>query len=400
MKILFVTPVPPLLTKPRPYFFIKNLADAGHEVSLAMQVRSEEEWAALADAPGWSDLQPHLKSVHRTVVPLTESVVRCAASLPTGSPLRVAYCRSKPFQSMVMSVVERERIDLLHVDRERLAPLFADATVPSVLDATDCLTSYLKAVLHKGSALDRLVSAFELLKMPGFERTMGSGYQACLVTTNGDAGDLRRIGVEGPLEVVPNGVDDRYLSAAPQPEPGRVTFVGNMGYAPNVEGMRWFTKEVWPLVRQRSRQSRLAIVGLDPVASIKRLHSPPEITVTGTVDDVLPWLQATEVFVSPLRIGGGFPNKLAEAMALGVPAVATSAAAAGIPEARHNHHLLLADSPADFAGCVGRLLEDSGLRSTLSDNARRLMRANYRWPDVVGRLMDVYTRAAVRGPAN
>lgn len=395
-----MTPVPPLLTKPRPYFFIKNLADAGHEVSLAMQLRREEEWAGLADAPGWSDLQGHLKSIHHTVVPLTESVLRCASSLPTRSPLRVAYCKSRAFHSMVMSVVERERIDLLHVDRERLAPLFAEATVPSVLDATDCLSSYLKAVLHRGSALDRLVSAFELLKMPGFERTMSSGYESCLVTTNGDAGDLRRIGVEGTLEVVPNGVDDRYLSATPQPESGVVTFVGNMGYAPNVEGMRWFNKDVWPLIKKQSRHCRLVVVGLDPVTSIKRLHSPPEITVTGTVPDILPWLQSAEVFVSPLRIGGGFPNKLAEALALGVPTVATSAAAAGIPEAQHDEHLLLADSPADFARCVGRLLDDSELRSTLSSNARRLMRGNYRWPDVVERLVDVYARAGVRGSTN
>lgn len=399
MRILFATPVPPLLTKPRPHFFIKHLAEAGHRVSLALQVQSEAESARLETAPGWAELQPYLSSVEHTVVTKAESILRCAVSLPSRTPLRVAYCRSSVFRSQVRRALDRESVELLHVDRERLAPLFSDAGVPAVLDATDCLSYYLRAVRRYGPAVDRAVSAFELLKMPDFERTMAAGYASCIVTSARDATELRGIGFAAPLVVIPNGLDERYLSCGRNPEDDLVTFVGNMTYPPNVDGMLWFKSTVWPRLKRLLPPARLAIVGYNPVRAITKLDSMADITVTGTVDDVLPWLQKTQVFVSPLRIGGGFPNKLAEALALGVPVVATSAASEGIPEALHGRHLLIADSAGDFADSVADLMENPSLQDTLSSNARELMASHYRWPDVAQRLAEVHARAAAMGSA-
>src|SRR5215216_6113211 len=187
MNILFVTPVPPLLHKPRPHHFIRGLAQRGHTVHLLAQIPSKRAAAKLSEAPGWRELAESCSTVDFVVVPKLRSYAQCAVSLPTSMPLRVAYCRSPEFVLKARQLIQRHNCDILHVDRERLASDLNPLPLPKILDATDSITLYLQRTLRYGLLSERLISAVELLKMPAFEGRMSAGYSACLVTSYEDA---------------------------------------------------------------------------------------------------------------------------------------------------------------------------------------------------------------------
>src|SRR5918995_978042 len=235
MKVLFATPSPPLLTKPRPYHFIRGLAHRGHAVHLLMQLPSERAVSELSEAPGWGE----------------------------------------------------------------------------ILDATDSITLYTKRLLKHGSSFDRLVSIIELLKFPSFEAEVCRGFSASLATTDEDARALRSSSVDTTLEVLYNGVDERLFRCAPKDGTDSLLFVGGMYYPPNIDAATWFTKHVFPRIKAVRPQTRLHLVGSRPTRAVRRLARISGVEVTGTVRDIGPYLEYATVFVALIRIGGGFPNKIA-----------------------------------------------------------------------------------------
>jgi glycosyltransferase involved in cell wall biosynthesis len=170
-----------------------------------------------------------------------------------------------------------------------------------------------------------------------------------------------------------------------------------MDYYPNVEGVIWFCREVWPLVRRQVPGVRFTICGSRPNVAVQALAQLDAVTVTGWVPDVRPYLARSSVCVVPLRIARGIQNKLLEAMAMGLPTVASTAAFEGLEAAEKSKQLLVADEPADFARHVVRLLTDESLRSRMGRDARSFVQTNYCWEAQLGRL-DQVVAAVTAGP--
>jgi len=288
-------------------------------------------------------------------------------------------------------LVQQHNCDVLHVDRKRIASALSGLPLPKILDATDSITLYMKRVLRYGSLPQRLISIVELLKVPSFEAEVCRGFSSCLATTDEDAQALRSTGVDTSLEVLPNGVDERFFRCARNEEADTLLFVGTMYYSPNVDAATWFSKRVFPRIKAVKPRARLRLVGSRPTRAVRRLAHISGVEVTGAVRDIMPYLERATVFVAPIRIGGGFPNKVAEALAAGVPTVATPAAHAGIPGLVPGAHLVEATHPEEFASSTLQVLEDANLRKRLRASERDFMRTGYGWDEVVERLEKIYT---------
>ncbi|MBC7232376.1 MAG: glycosyltransferase [Chloroflexi bacterium] len=132
-----------------------------------------------------------------------------------------------------------------------------------------------------------------------------------------------------------------------------------------------------------------SIVSRRPYRVVKALASLPGVRVTGRVEDVRPYYAEAKVAVAPFRYGGGTKLKVLEAMALGVPVVATSVGCQGI-EAVPGRHLFKEDSEASFAQRVVTLLQEENLRQRIAAEARKLVEERYSWRaimrDTIGRL--------------
>lgn len=396
MELLFATPVPPLAFKRRPHAFVRGLADRDHRIHLITQVPSEEAECALVADPTWETVRSACASVTLVRAPKIGSVLRCMRALPTSRPLRVAYCAEPRFVDRVEQLCREVDPDLVHVDRPRLAATLADVPVSKVLDATDALTPYLREVRRAGPFGERVLAALELRTMPDYEARMGEGYEATIVTTEAEAAALRELGAGGPVFVVPNGVEGSFLEVDRRPDPDRIVFVGGMYYPPNIDAVTWFVGDIWPRIRAHRPGARLDIVGAEPGPNVRRLQREDGVTVTGRVDDIAAHLATAAVAVAPVRIGGGFSNKLAEYLATGAPTVTTTAAADALPGLVPGEHLLTADDAALFADRVVTLLEDRETAERLGRRGRRLISASHRWDAALEHLERIYRGAVSR----
>jgi glycosyltransferase involved in cell wall biosynthesis len=123
---------------------------------------------------------------------------------------------------------------------------------------------------------------------------------------------------------------------------------------------------------------KLQVVGRNPPTQMvkKYHHQRCDIEFTGFVDDVRDYVWNAAVYIMPLRVGSGTRIKAFEAMAMGCPVVSTTLGVEGLG-LEPGKHYLCADSPDEFSRAVCRLLQDKGLRETLSMNARRYVEENF-----------------------
>lgn len=197
------------------------------------------------------------------------------------------------------------------------------------------------------------------------------------------------------VDTIPAGVDTRKLSLLPAPDgkPACV-FVGNMNYLPNCDAVLYLCQEILPIIRETVPDIEVWIVGTDPRPEVVALAGDG-VYVTGAVEDVQPYYARSTVCVLPLRAGGGARLKILESMALGRPVVSTSIGCEG-QELVNGRHLMIADTPGEFARQTIELLCNESLQSHIVKHARDLVVENYDWDRSVRRLTDIYTRLVAR----
>ncbi|MBD9469895.1 glycosyltransferase [Pseudoxanthomonas sp. PXM01] len=148
-----------------------------------------------------------------------------------------------------------------------------------------------------------------------------------------------------------------------------LVFVGGFRHPPNVDAVRWFGGEVFPLIRARQPGIRFHCIGMAPTAEVLALQSQPGIVVHGHVAELEPYMAGARIALAPLRFGAGVKGKVNLSMAHGQPVVATSCAIEGM-HLTDGHDVLVADDAAGFAEAVLRLYADAALWQRLADNGR------------------------------
>lgn len=212
-----------------------------------------------------------------------------------------------------------------------------------------------------------------------FERSAASWAKTSVFVTEAELTLFRQQGAQGQLVAIANGVDSDYFqpaeAAAQEP---RLVFTGAMDYLPNADAVIWFVEKVFPQLRARYPALAFDIVGAKPAAAVQALAAQPGVTVTGRVADVRPYLQHAQIAVAPLRIARGIQNKVLEAMAAGLPVVASAEAAAGL-DLQDGVEALLAQEPADWVRVIATLLDTPAQRRDIGLAARQRVLRDFSW---------------------
>jgi len=211
------------------------------------------------------------------------------------------------------------------------------------------------------------------------ERWIVDGYDRVVTVSEEDAAAL-----PGSSYVVPNGVDLDGWAMQPLVHHPRVVFTGTLSYLPNVDGIEWFCRLVWPAVRARVPEAVLDIVGRAPVASVLALGEQPGVEVHADVPDVRPFVQQARVCVVPLRAGSGTRLKVLEAWAAGRAVVGTPIGLGGLSSSP----ALVAESPQRLADGVVEALTDEATATRLARAGRALVEERYDWRVVGARYAD------------
>lgn len=296
-------------------------------------------------------------------------------------PVNVAADRTGPALRAVRALAESGQANLVVFDfvhAHVLRP--ADLCSKSV-----CFTHNVEAEIfarhaqHAPDAARRWMWTSQHRKMVRYERDALRQYDQVVAVSERDARHFREAYGVQQAHAIPTGVDlDQFTWQSPR-EDGlpTVVFTGSMDAPANSDGVQWFLQQVWPQVVAAVPMARFVVVGRNPPAALVAAgRRASNVSFTGFVDDVRPYVRSAQVSVIPLLVGGGTRIKAFEAMAMGSPVVSTAVGIEGLgvtPE----QHFLEGDEAGAFAGAVVGLLRDAGARLALSRRARQLVESQF-----------------------
>jgi len=349
------------------------------------------------DLANISGLQAYAKSVSAAPVDEFTIKLRALAALVTGQPLSVAALNESKLHDAIQKKFTELRPDLIIVYSCNMAQ-FAEhfPNVPRIMHFGDLDSLKWPQYAERSSIPLNWIYAIEARRLLGYERHIAQIFSHALVHTEIEKHDFERLIPGIPVAVVGNGVDlDYFRSAGEAKKPASMVFTGVMDYRPNIDAVVWFCDEILPIVQANIPVANFTICGSRPAPAVRRLAKRRGVRVTGWVADARPYLDRAEIFVAPLRMARGVQNKLLEALAMGLPCVASTAAWSGTAVA-DGQGILATDEPREFARHVIDLLGDSDGRAEMARRARAAAVANYRW-EVQLACLDQVIAAVVSG---
>jgi GT2 family glycosyltransferase/glycosyltransferase involved in cell wall biosynthesis/SAM-dependent methyltransferase len=241
----------------------------------------------------------------------------------------------------------------------------------------------------------RIGEGINWMRILNYEERILRRFSAVVVFTPEEREFLQRYAPGAKVYAHPTGVDTEFFSPVASAERGAVVFVGNFRHLPNVGGILWFGRQVWPLVRARYPGARLYIVGANPPADVRQMSGINQIVVTDWVEDIRPYLAQATVFVAPIFEGVGLRGKVLEAWSMGKPVVGTKLAFSGLVDG-DGQVCFMANDPEEFASRVCRLLEEEDLARRMGLQGRQLAISSFAW-EAFGQLYDSIYDAIVDG---
>lgn len=399
MKIAYVVPYVPNKIRTRPYNLISSLIELGHEVSV-FTVGSGD-----TDAKDAELLQAKGCKVYYLHQPVWQSLLNSALAVPSSKPLQSVYSWHPKLAAQMKSQLngngDHSKYDVVHVEHlrgSRYGEFIKSEfpTMPVIWDSVDCISHLFKQAASQSlNFFGKFVTRFELSRTEKAEGSLICKFDHVLVTSSSDRNALLELTPRGKysssISVLPNGVDLEYFypNFDFQRDVETIVFSGKMSYHANISMVKYLVTEIMPRIWRTRPTTRLYIVGKDPSAEIKELGSNPLISVTGTVDDIRPFLWRATVSVVPLLYGAGIQNKILEAMATGTPVVTTYRALSAL-HVQPGKDLLVSNDPDEFSQAVLQLIEDRNLQQMISDSGVNYVRTYHNWSSIGSQLANIY----------
>ena len=305
--------------------------------------------------------------------------------------------------ALIKAMTETGEYDLIHVEfTQMLSYLPKDCPIPSVAVEQDVSFIAWERRFKIAKGLKNKLTEFLLMqKVKRFELKHLKEFDRIVTVSDVDRERLQKVLATKEIEVVPNGVDLDYFQFE-SPERLRLSLLynGGFGHFPNLDAMRLFINDIFPLIKQENTDINLKIVGKVTEKEALEFANEKNAEFLGLehfVDDreYLDLLHSS-IFIVPLRIGGGTRLKILEALSAGCPVVSTTIGAEGLG-AINEEHLLIADKPEDFAKACQRLIVDQDLRIKLAQNGRRLVEEKFGWGRIVEKQKKIYEELINRG---
>jgi polysaccharide biosynthesis protein PslH len=371
--------------KLRTWHLMRNLA-RHHRVTY---LSFEDSTQTAADREGMREVCESLETVPRTDAPkgTFRFYADAARYLVDPLPYAVAKYRSDAYAARVRHLLDTGHFDVVVADfLPPVANLPRPLPVPAVLFTHNVEAEiWRRHTENATNPLSKFLMKQQWDRMLRFEGDALSRFDVVLAVSDADAQTFTRLypgALRRPAHVVQTGVDTSYFTPMPGKERrAHLVFTGSMDWLPNEDGMLYFVRDILPRIRQVEPDVTLSIIGRAPTPAVRKLAEEQGIEVTGRVDDVRPHVAAGDVYIVPLRIGGGTRLKIFEAMSMAKAVVSTTVGAEGLP-VTPGRDIAIADEPARFAQAVVHMIRDVEARRRMETAARRLVVERYDWSAV------------------
>lgn len=388
-KLLYLThriPYPPNKgDKIRSYHVLQHLRKH-FKVYLGTFIDDEQDWQyvnhlnSLCEETCFVRLDPLLARM-RSLIYLFSSM-----------PLSLPYYRSSKLSTWVSNQLSSGTIKHTVVFSSAMAQYISETGIAcSVIDFVDVDSDKWSQYASTKVWPQKWVYQREANLLLEYEKYVTKKCSYATFVSEKEAGLFKQLSpeVENKITYFNNGVDTEYFSPSQnfanpyKPDTRVLVFTGAMDYWPNVDAVRWFAAELFPAICTKIPDLEFYIVGARPTKTVLELSAIPGVVVTGSVDDVRPYLAFSEIAIAPLRIARGIQNKVLEAMAMEKLVVASPQALEGIT-AIPGIELFVADGAEAYIDHVISLLENP--RMEPGKAARRRVIEDYNWDKNLSRI--------------
>lgn len=345
------------------------------------------------------DLKP-LRDLCELIVidraPSPRAIRAAQLSLTSIRPVTMRLYSSAAMRKFLAQLLRERLFGAIHVESfYMLQNLPSDVRIPVLL--AEPAIEYIAWGRHARVAqppYQRPALALEAVKMRLFETQTWGAATVVGVMSPVDAAIVKHATPGVATALTPNGVDTEHFQPLDLPrEPDSAVYMGDYKYFPNTDAIRYFVRDVMPLIRAERPGFTLTLLGKEPPPDLQALGMDPDsgVRVAGLVDDTRPYLCRSAVFICPLRSGSGTRFKLLESLACGCPVVSTALGCEGLAPI-NGQHMLIADTPRAFADSVLRILSDGNYAAQLGAQGRAWVMTQHSWDRSAALVRDLYRR--------
>jgi glycosyltransferase involved in cell wall biosynthesis len=336
-------------------------------------------------------------------------------------PYNVERFISRPFADQLVRLLRDEQFDVVHFDStfvafyarwissggagDRLPQATRQHLPPFVLRAHNVeYIIWQRLAASEQNPLKRWYLRLLAERLQAFEKWMQPGFDAIAAITTEDVARLRALDghIEGPIAVVPAPANTSRFRPDPESQPQQLSLfmLGSLNWLPNLEGVEWFLREVWPQAHREMPELTLHIAGTAPPAHLtNRPEGQDNVFIHGFVESAPDFMRSYELMLVPLLSGGGMRVKIVEGMALGKAILSTTVGAEGI-EAQDGEELLLRDGAAAWLQALRDYYHGRLPLAAIGAAAAQVAQARYSTEAVAQGFVALYQQViAARQPA-
>ena len=301
-------------------------------------------------------------------------------------PLQTLYYRSNAFKKRLDELLAENSFDLIHAYMLRVAPYLSDVSAPKILELIDSMQLNLERRIARESVPKRWLFQEELRRIVSYERNIGDWFDQMIVVSEKD----RALIPSQKVTVIPLGADtDLFKPHRKESKEPVLVFSGNMGYAPNINAVRWFVEKCFSLIQKEVPTASLIIAGANPPKEVCDLAQRNGVTVTGFVKSMPEILTEASVAIAPMQSGSGMQFKILEAMSCDLPVVTTTLGLGDI-KARPGEEICVADTAEEFAETVVTLIKSPETAERIGRNAREFVINHHSWEYAASQIEGIY----------
>lgn len=315
------------------------------------------------------------------------SDLRNVGGIATGKSIFKSLYHSKKVADELLRIVHDQKIDVIHFESFYtafyLSNIFKTLGVKQIYGSENIEFMLYEEFAQNKGLLKPLLN-LQVKQIKKEETEMYKNSDAALAVTNEEVEFIKKYNEK--TYQIPNGIDiDNFAYHEPSERVEKnILFVGNFTYFPNVSAIESFYKNIFTKI---DSDVKLTVIG-KKVGSLSFI-SDPKVRTIEFVEDIKEAYAASDILISPIKIGGGTNFKILEAMAAGVPVIAYKGRmdAVGVED---DTHVIVASDDLDFQKKIEMLLENLDKRKSLAKSARKFVEEKYDWKSIGAKLGDVW----------
>jgi len=400
MRILQVCKKFPYPLKDGESIAINNLSKSLNDLGADMTLLAMNTTKHYFDLKGQNNPFDHYQEIITVDIDNTIKLKDAFLNLFSRQSFHISRFVSRDFEKALIRLLKRSSFDVIQLETLYLAPYiplirkYSDARIS--MRAHNVESEIWTRITNNTSSFPKKIYLKYLSdKLHRFECRMLHHYDILMPITSRDLGIFRQMGFKGNAVVVPIGLDSTEYKADYDSFRKKlsISFIGSLDWMPNIEGLRWFLKNVWGKIQKELPGIQLHIAGRNTPDWLKNIKKK-NIVVHGEVEDAAAFINEHSIMVVPLLSGSGMRAKILEGMALGKVVLTTRIGLEGI-DATDKQEILIGDDVRDMVKAVKWCSKQNGRLEMVGRRACDFVQSNYDSMEIARKVYKAYSSTTV-----